>query len=85
MKESTANTAVDSLLRGRLIEKLRQVLGTDAQFLPVRDLDYVLTSQAIDEEMISFGLKDPSAFVFRRTKKTFTMLLVIGKLDGLRE
>lgn len=35
VKESTANTAVDSLLRGRLIEKLRQVLGTDAQLVPV--------------------------------------------------
>lgn len=35
--------------------------------------------------MTSFGLKDPSSFVFRRTKKTFAMLLVIGKLDGLRE
>ena len=85
VKESIANTAVDSPLRGRLIEKLQQVLGTDEQFLPVGDLDYILTSQAINEELTSLGLKDPSSFVFRRAKKTFAILLVIGKLDGLRD
>ena len=85
VKETTANTAVDSPMRGRLMEKLQQVLGTDEQYLPVSDLDDVLTSQAINEEIKSLGLEDPSSFVSRRAKKTFAILLVIGKLDGLRD
>ncbi|CAF9923512.1 hypothetical protein IMSHALPRED_005947 [Imshaugia aleurites] len=74
----------DSSLHGRLMAKFQKVLETDEQFVPASDLDEVLTGHAIKEELQSFGLEDPSSFVFLRARKIFAILLMIRKLDALQ-
>ena len=75
---------LDSPLYGRLLAKFQKVMETDEQFIPANDLDEVLTGHAIQEELQSCGLEDPSSFVFRRAKKIFAILLMIRKLDALQ-
>ncbi|KAL9071967.1 MAG: hypothetical protein Q9161_003899 [Pseudevernia consocians] len=78
-------TLIDSPLRDRLLAKLQKVFDTDEQFLPASDLDEILTSHAIEGELLSHGLEDVSSFVFRRAKKIFAILVVIRQLDVLQD
>ncbi len=82
---NSVESAIHSPLRDRLLAKLQNVLGTDDQFIPAGDLDEVLTSHAIEDELKSYGLNHLASFVFLRARKTFAILLVIGKLDALQD
>ncbi len=82
---NSVESAIHSPLRDRLLAKLQNVLGTDDQFIPAGDLDEVLTSHAIEDELESYGLNHLSSIVFLRARKIFAILLVIGKLDALQD
>lgn len=85
LKRITEEGNTDTSLRGRLLARVQKVLETDEQFIPAGDLDKVLTGQAIKMELQSQGLGDVSKYVFRHAKRIFAILLVIRKLDALKD
>lgn len=85
VKRTPVEATVYSPLRAQLLEKNQKVLETDEQFIPAGDLNEVLTFQAIMGELRNHELADISYDVFRYAKKIFAVLLVISKLEALRD
>ncbi len=85
LKDITVEAAVDSSLRGQLLAKSQRVLDTDEYFIPVGDLDEVLTGDAILRELRSHELEHLFPYVVQGSRKIFAILLVIRKLDALQD